>query len=72
MTKDNYNTTKRSFSHLSDTQRGELEILAKEGNYTQAQMAKELGVSQLTISRELKRGRTQQITLTAPITIFLA
>lgn len=61
MTKDNYNTTKRCFSHLSDTQRGELEILAKEGTYTQRQMAKELGVDQSTISRELKRGKTQQM-----------
>lgn len=61
MTKDNYNTTKRSFSHLSDTQRGKLEILAKEGTYTQGQMAKELGVDQSTISRELKRGKTQQM-----------
>lgn len=52
MTKDNCNTTKRSFLHLSDTQRGKLEVLAKEGTYTQRQMAKELGVDQSTISRE--------------------
>ena len=40
---------------------GELEILAKEGTYTQRQMAKELGVDQSTISREWKRGKTQQM-----------
>src|SRR5699024_7162580 len=61
MTNSNYNTTKRAFSHLSDTQRGKLEILAKEGRYTQAQMAKIIGVNQSTISRELKRGRTRQM-----------
>lgn len=60
MTKSNHNT-RRSFTHLSDTQRGKLEILAKEGIYTQQEMANELGVSQSTISRELKRGRTQQM-----------
>jgi len=61
MTNSNYNTTKRAFSHLSDTQGGKLDILAKEGRYTQAQMAKLIGVNQSTISRELKRGRTRQM-----------
>lgn len=59
MTKNNHITTKRSFKHLSDIMRGRLEELSKL-SLTQSQMAKELGVSQSTISRELKRGRTKQ------------
>ena len=35
--------------------------MAKEGDYTQAKMAKELNSTQSTISRELKRGRTRQM-----------
>jgi len=61
MTKSNCTTTKRTFKHLTDIQRGRLEEMAKSGNYTQAEMAKELNVSQSTISRELKRGRTRQM-----------
>jgi len=38
-----------------------LEILAKEGTYTQEKMAEELGFSQSTVSRELRRGRTRQM-----------
>src|SRR5699024_837972 len=61
MTKSNCNTANRSFKHLSDIQRGRLEELAKQGIYTQVQMAEILGVNQSTISRELKRGRTRQM-----------
>lgn len=61
MTKSNCNTANRSFKHLSDIQRGRLEELAKQGIYTQAQMAEILGVNQSTISRELKRGKTRQM-----------
>jgi len=61
MTKTNCTTTKRTFKHLTDIQRGRLEEMAKSGNYTQTEMAKELNVNQSTISRELKRGRTRQM-----------
>lgn len=61
MTKYNCTTTKQTFKHLTDIQRGQLEAMAKEGKYTQIEMAQELGVSQSTISRELKRGRTRQM-----------
>jgi len=61
MTKSNCTIAKRTFKHLTDIQRGRLEEMAKNGNYTQVQMAKELGVNQSTISRELKRGRTRQM-----------
>lgn len=61
MTQTNCNTAKRTFKHLTDIQRGRLEEMDKNGVYTQAQMAEELGVNQSTISRELKRGRTRQM-----------
>jgi len=35
--------------------------MAKCGTYTQTEMACELGVSQSTVSRELRRGRTRQL-----------
>ncbi|MDQ0216515.1 IS30 family transposase [Oikeobacillus pervagus] len=58
---NNHFTTKRTFKHLSDIQRGGLEEMAKNGHLTQAQMAEKLQVSQSAISRELKRGRTCQM-----------
>jgi len=61
MTNNNYTTENRRFKHLSDFQRGKLEQMAKSGTYTQAKMASELGVSQSTVSRELRRGRTRQL-----------
>src|SRR5690625_960031 len=39
MTNSDYNTTNRAFSHLSDTQRGKLEILAKEGAFYHVYLA---------------------------------
>lgn len=61
MTETNCTTAKRTFKHLTDIQRGRLEEMARTGNYTQAEMAKELNVSQSTVSRELRRGRTRQM-----------
>lgn len=61
MTITNCTTANRSFKHLTDIQRGRLEEMAKSGDYTQAEMAKEPSVSQSTISRELKRGKTRQM-----------
>lgn len=61
MTKSNCTIAKRTFKHLTDIQRGRLEEMAKSGNHTQEQMAKELGINQSTVSRELKRGRTRQM-----------
>ena len=61
MTENNCITEKRTFKQLTDIQRGMLEQMAKSGTYTQAEMARELGVSQPTVSRELKRGRTRQL-----------
>ena len=61
MTENNCITENRTFKHLTDIQRGKLEQMAKSGTYKQAEMARELGVSQPTVSRELKRGRTRQL-----------
>lgn len=61
MTENNYSTENRTFRHLTDIQHGKLEQMAKSGTYKQAEMARELGVSQPTVSRELKRGRTCQL-----------
>ena len=61
MNNTNFTTTERSFKHLTDIHRGRLEEMARQGTYTQAEMAQELDVSQSTISRELKRGRTRQM-----------
>lgn len=61
MTNNNCIIENRTFTHLTDIQRGKLEQMAKIGTYKQAEMARELGVSQSTVSRELKRGRTRQL-----------
>jgi len=61
MTNYNCTTPKRTFKHLQDIQRGRLEEMSKEGKLTQAEMAKELGVNQSTVSRELRRGRIRQM-----------
>lgn len=61
MALNNSTTKKRSFKHLSAIQRGMLAQMIKEGSYTQIEMAKELGVSQSTISREIKRGTVEQL-----------
>lgn len=57
----NNNTNPRTFKHLTPEMRGRLQAMYEEGSYTQTQMAQKLGVSQSTISRELKRGMTQQM-----------
>jgi IS30 family transposase len=44
-----------------DLQRGILEAMTRTGNFSQDEMAKELNVSQSTISRELQNGRTCQM-----------
>lgn len=61
MTNTNCTTAKRRFKHLTDIQRGRLEELTRQGIHTQAEMAEMIGVSQSTISRELKRGRVRQM-----------
>ena len=61
MTKNKCTTTKNTFKHLTDIQRGRLEEMTKSGDFIQVQMAIELSVTQSTISRELKRGNTRQM-----------
>lgn len=61
MTNNKCTTIKNTFKHLTAIQRGRLEEMKKSGDLTQVQMAIELGVTQSTISRELKRGNTRQM-----------
>lgn len=53
-------TTVRSFKHLNTFERGEIAALLKEGK-GQCYIAKKLGRSPSTISREIKRGTTAQL-----------
>jgi len=55
-----YNTTIRTFQHLSPFERGEIAALLKEGK-SQSYIANKLGRSRSTISREIKRGTTTQL-----------
>lgn len=52
-------TSVRSFKHLSVFERGQIAALLKEGK-SQRYIAKKLGRSPSTISREIKRGTTTQ------------
>jgi IS30 family transposase len=63
MTQHHSTTVKRIFKHLPDIDRGQLQAMYRSGLYTQKEMADILGVSQSTISRELKRGMTEQVKL---------
>lgn len=58
--KTNYITTVRTFKHLSSYERGEISALLKEGKSIN-DIAKKLGRSPSTISREIKRGTTLQL-----------
>jgi len=53
-------TTVRYFKHLNVFERGQIAALLKEGK-TQRYIAKKLGRSPSTISREIKRGTTTQM-----------
>lgn len=53
-------TTVRTFKHLTPYERGQIDALIKEGR-TQGYIAKMLGRSKSTISREIKRGTTTQL-----------
>lgn len=61
MTQHHFTTEKRTFKHLSDIQRGQLHAMNQSNLYTQKEMAVILQVSQSTVSRELKRGRVEQM-----------
>jgi len=56
----NSNTTVRSFKHLNSYERGEISALLKEGKSIRY-IARKLGRSPSTISREIKRGTTLQL-----------
>lgn len=54
------NTTARSFKHLNPFIRGQIAALLKEGK-SQRYIAKVIGYSPSTVSREIKRGTTTQM-----------
>jgi transposase, IS30 family len=55
----NYNTNKRTFSHLTPYDRGKILALRREGKTLEA-IAQVIGCHKSTISRELKRGTVTQ------------
>lgn len=59
MANSHYNTRKRTFSHLTAFDRGQIQALRKEGKTLQA-IADVLGCHKSTVSRELKRGTVTQ------------
>lgn len=60
MTITEYNTSERKNKHLNEFERGQIEALTKEGLSANA-IAKRLGRSCSTITREMKRGSVEQI-----------
>lgn len=59
MAYSNHNTKKRHFKHLTPYERGQIQVLQKEGKTLQ-EIADLLGRHKSTISRELKRGTVIQ------------
>lgn len=55
----NYNTKRKKGKHLSEVERGKIEILLKQKK-TKKEIAEEIGVSERTIYREIKRGQVEQ------------
>ena len=60
MANTNSNTSKRKFKHLSSYERGKISALLNEGKSVRY-IARQLGRSPSTISREVKRGTTTQL-----------
>ncbi|MCU9534449.1 IS30 family transposase [Streptococcus sp. CSL10205-OR2] len=58
----NYSTTKHPYCHLSEAERGKIEVYLSEG-LTLAEIARRLGRHRSTISREIKRGTVEQVKL---------
>lgn len=56
----NYFTTKSSYRHLSEAERGKIEAYLSEG-LKMAEIARRLGRNRSTISREIQRGSVQQV-----------
>lgn len=59
MARSHHNTKKRTFTHLTEFDRGQIQALRKQGKTLQA-IADEIGCHKSTISRELKRGSVTQ------------
>jgi IS30 family transposase len=59
MAHPHHNTEKRSFTHLTEFDRGQIQALRKQGKTLQ-EIANEIGCHKSTISREIKRGSVIQ------------
>lgn len=57
----NYNTKRAKGKHLTEVERGKIEILLKQKK-TKREIALEIGVSERTIYREIKRGKVEIMT----------
>ncbi len=57
---NNNTTNKRSFKHLSEAERGKIEILLNDGKSLR-EIARKIGRNVSTISREVKRGTVTQM-----------
>ena len=55
-----YTEPRRKRKHLTEDERAKIEVLHRHG-HSQAEIAKEIGVSHQTISKELKRGKVKQL-----------
>lgn len=58
----NNDSTKPSYSHLSEVERGKIEAFLSEG-LKPAEIARRLGRNRSTLSREIKRGTVKQVKL---------
>lgn len=56
----NHSTTKQSYQHLSEAERGKIEAYLSEG-LSLSEIARRLGRHRSTISREMKRGAVTQV-----------
>lgn len=59
MTNSNFSTS-RHYHQLTSVQRGQIQAMLDLGTFTQAAIAKEVGVNRSTICREIKRGSVLQ------------
>lgn len=60
MTQGNNNIKKRSFKHLNEAQRAQIEMLLKQG-MPKTRIAAEIGIARSTLYNEIKRGTVEQI-----------
>lgn len=60
MTELHSNTKKKSYTHLTDMERGQIAAYHQEG-FSSSEIGKRMGRNKSTISREIKRGTVEQL-----------